>query len=187
MAACYEALRRLLLMRAWRGVPGFLLFTAVSALLPLDSRRNSAVRAALLRLHGARVGDGVFLCRQLQLFGGGGDRLAIGDGAFLNAGCRLDLRERVTIGPRVSLGPGVTVWTTTHDDGGPAQRAGPMRALPVEVGAGAWLGANVTVLPGARIGEGAVVAAGAVVASDVAPNTLVAGVPAKPVRDLQPG
>jgi acetyltransferase-like isoleucine patch superfamily enzyme len=63
-------------------------------------------------------------------------------------------------------------------------RRGNVTPSPVHIGADVWLGANVTVLPGVTIGDGAVVAAGAVVAKDVAPRTLVAGVPAREVRRL---
>ena len=48
-----------------------------------------------------------------------------------------------------------------------------------------WLGANVTVLPGVTIGEGAIVAAGAVVTKDVAPRTIVGGVPAKFIKKIE--
>jgi acetyltransferase-like isoleucine patch superfamily enzyme len=47
-----------------------------------------------------------------------------------------------------------------------------------------WIGSRATILPGVRIGRGAVVAAGAVVTKDVAPDTMVGGVPARLVRDL---
>ena len=47
-----------------------------------------------------------------------------------------------------------------------------------------WLGANVTILPGVTIGEGAIVAAGAVVTKDVAPRTVVGGVPAREIRGI---
>lgn len=49
-----------------------------------------------------------------------------------------------------------------------------------------WLGANVTVLPGRRMGRGSIVAAGAVVASDVAPYTVVAGNPARVIKIRDP-
>ena len=54
----------------------------------------------------------------------------------------------------------------------------------MRIGDGVWLSSRVIVLPGVVVGDGAVVAAGAVVTSDVAPNTLVAGIPARPLRAL---
>ena len=65
----------------------------------------------------------------------------------------------------------------------PARRANLLPA-PVRIGDDAWLGANVTVLPGVTIGNGAVVAAGAVVSRDVEENTVVGGVPARVLRRL---
>lgn len=56
---------------------------------------------------------------------------------------------------------------------------------PTVIGRNVWVGVNVTILPGVRIGEGAIVAAGAVVTKDVPDHTLVAGVPAKPVKRLK--
>jgi acetyltransferase-like isoleucine patch superfamily enzyme len=59
-----------------------------------------------------------------------------------------------------------------------------LEALPVTIGAGVWVGARAMIMPGVTIGDGAVIAAGAVVTKDVPPNTLVAGVPARIVREL---
>lgn len=60
------------------------------------------------------------------------------------------------------------------------------RARRVRVGHDTWIGHGVTVLPGVTVGDGAVVGAGAVVTKDVAPYTIVAGVPARPVRERFP-
>ncbi|WP_338182152.1 acyltransferase [Jatrophihabitans sp.] len=98
----------------------------------------------------------------------------IGDSAFL------DGRSGLWIGDRVNLGSHVTIWTRQHDiDSRDFAEVGG----PVTVGNYAVLGSGCTVLPGVTIGAGAVVAAGAVVTRDVAEYTMVAGVPARFVRD----
>ena len=58
-------------------------------------------------------------------------------------------------------------------------------AQPVRIGNDVWIGGNVTILPGVTIGNNVVVAAGAVVTKDIPDNTLVGGVPAKKIRDLE--
>ncbi|MDY7540915.1 DapH/DapD/GlmU-related protein [Cryobacterium sp. 5B3] len=63
-------------------------------------------------------------------------------------------------------------------------RAAESISSKIVIGDGAWIGAGTIVLPGVAIGKGAVVAAGSTVTHDVLPNTLVAGVPARLVRQL---
>ncbi len=63
--------------------------------------------------------------------------------------------------------------------------ANELHPMPVHIGKRVWLGANVTILPGVTIGNGAIIAAGAVVTKDVKENTVVAGVPAKYIRDIE--
>jgi maltose O-acetyltransferase len=121
---------------------------------------------------------------------GGGDiyeRLSIGEGTTINSPCLMDLSGPITIGRRVGIGHHVVIVTAAHDLGGPLERRGPVTPKSVTIGDGAWIGARVTILPGVTVGPGAVVAAGALVSRDVPPNTLVAGVPAKPMRDLEDG
>lgn len=147
-----------------------------------DDAVSKSVRRLLLSAAGTRMG------LWSQTLGGGHlsrpGNLRIGDGSFVNRACYFDLEAPVIIGNRVAVGHGVTFITTTHEIGPRTCRAGRMSAEEIVVGDGAWVGANVTILPGVTIGQGAVVAAGAVVTKDVPADTLVAGVPATIRRRL---
>src|SRR5205807_5910760 len=104
--------------------------------------------------------------------------ICIGSHTIVNQYCFLDGRGGLFIGNNVSISPGVWLLTDGHDMNDPffAERLG-----PIEVGDYAWLGSRAMVLPGVKIGKGAVVAAGAVVTKDVGPYQVVGGVPARPL------
>jgi putative colanic acid biosynthesis acetyltransferase WcaF len=97
-----------------------------------------------------------------------------------------DAREGITIGSSVNVAAEVRIFTREHDVQSPDFAE---VGAPVRIDDHAYLGTRVTVLPGVHIGEGAVVASGAVVTKDVAPFTIVGGVPAAPIgertRDLR--
>ena len=114
----------------------------------------------------------------------GGREISLGRSVFLNVGCVIDNSGPVRIEDECRLGMGVVIATSTHEFGGPERRAGEVRALPVTVKRGSWLASSVTVLPGVTIGEGCIVGAGSVVTTDLAPNGLYVGTPAKRVRNL---
>lgn len=162
----------------------YILGRVLVAALPAGT--SPRVRAELLRLAGLRIGRRTLLMSTFRLLGGrhASRNLEIGSDCFINADCLFDATGSIAIGDHVTFGHGVMVTTSHHEFGHPRRRSGELRPLPVQVGHGAWLSSRVTVLPGVRIGEGAVVAAGAVVARDVEPHTLVAGVPAREVRRL---
>ena len=159
------------------------LFTSLSFLL-LDNMVCGRARAALLRWNGATVGRRCFVRGGLLIQESFG--LALGDDVFINAACCFDLSAPITLGNRVQLAYQVTLMTGGHDFGAHDSRAGKHRPQPISIGDGVWIGARATVLPGVSIGAGAVVAAGALVTKDVPPDTVVAGVPAKPIRTLEP-
>jgi acetyltransferase-like isoleucine patch superfamily enzyme len=109
----------------------------------------------------------------------------IGERSIINRSCCLDLRSGLKIGSDVSISPEVAILTTQHDLNDPGFA---LQGRPVVIEDHVWIGMRATVLPGVRIGRGAVVAAGSVVTKDVAPLDIVAGVPARPVgrRSLDP-
>ena len=81
------------------------------------------------------------------------------------------------------MGPGVRIHATNHSaDLHLPMMLQPLREADVVIEDDVWLGANVIVTSGVRIGRGAIVAAGAVVTKDVPPYAIVGGVPAKVLR-----
>ena len=111
-----------------------------------------------------------------------GKNTIIGKRVFINAGCQFQDQGGITIGDDVLVGPQTIIATLNHDPD-PDKRGG-MFAKPVVIGDKVWLGARVTICPGVRIGEGAIVGAGAVVTKEVPPRTVVAGVPAKVIKQI---
>lgn len=143
------------------------------------------LRIRLLRAAGVGVEGHLEVLSGLRVTGEGD--LFIGDCSFINHECLIDTAGGVTLGRSVALANRVSLLTSGHETDDPRARAGRRVLRPIVVGDGAWLGANVTVLGGVTIGEGAVVAAGSLVRADVPPHTLWAGVPARFVRELPGG
>jgi maltose O-acetyltransferase len=157
---------------------------AIVASLPHSTFNRT--RTTLLRRSGIRVGARSLVMGPIRFTGPGDARFlfSIGDDTFITGPVHVDLGAAVRIGDQVRLGQHVTLLTLDHEIGPPERRCGRLTAAPIEIGDGAWLSSNVTLLPGVAVGSGAVVGAGALVSKDVPPNTLVAGVPARVVRNL---
>jgi acetyltransferase-like isoleucine patch superfamily enzyme len=92
----------------------------------------------------------------------------------------------VTIGSHVNLAQGITITALNHNFKDKSQRIDDQGVSTdsVIVGDDIWIGANAVILPGVNIGHHSVVAAGAVVTKDVPPHSLVAGVPAKIIKEI---
>lgn len=105
--------------------------------------------------------------------------IVIGRNTVINQGCWIDGRGGLSIGSNVNISRGAWILGGDHDIDDPYLAT---RFAPVEIGDRVFVGARAIVFAGVTLGEGAVVAAGAVVTKDVAPYTVVAGVPAKPIR-----
>jgi acetyltransferase-like isoleucine patch superfamily enzyme len=140
----------------------------------MPSRR---LRRAYLRHYLGALGAGASMqmgCRLLN-----GRKIFLGERTVVNFGCLLDGRVyTIRTGSDVSVGPEAAILTLGHD---PHSSDFGDKGGDVIIGNNVWIAFRAVILPGVEIGEGAVVAAGAVVTRNVAPFTIVAGIPAKVV------
>jgi maltose O-acetyltransferase len=114
-----------------------------------------------------------------------GQNIHIGDHVYLNLSCTvLDCNE-VRIGNHVMIGPNVQIYTAAHDLRAESRIQGWEVAKSIVIEDNVWIGGGAILLPGVRIGRNAVVGAGAVVSRDVPANTVVAGNPARVIREIE--
>jgi acyl carrier protein len=106
--------------------------------------------------------------------------LTIGSDVFIGHGAAIACHESITIGNGAQLGPFVMLMDTDFHEAGQHESAG--GTAPIRIGAGARLGARVTVLRGSSIGDGAVVDAGSVVKGDIPAGAHAGGVPARVIQ-----
>jgi carbonic anhydrase/acetyltransferase-like protein (isoleucine patch superfamily) len=175
-----------LLVRAWTKT-----FSVLSGAAFAQFGAGSMLQTPI-RLEGeARisVGKGVFVGAGswLQVLGDerGPVAIELGDGTALAGGCVISAAAGVRLGRRVLIARNVYIADHGHafeDTARPVIEQGIVAVRPVEIAEGAWLGENVVVGPGVRIGRGSVVGANAVVLDDVPDHSVAVGVPARVVR-----
>lgn len=110
----------------------------------------------------------------------GWGRMRVGDRVFFNNGVFISCVHEIEIGDDVAIAN--YAYLTDSDSHGVEGRK--VREAPIRIGNGAWIGAKAIILPGVTVGSRALVAAGAVVTRDVPDDTLVAGNPARIIREL---
>ena len=120
----------------------------------------------------------------LELVTEAGGALEIGERTLVNFGCSLVATELVRIGADCHIGPYTMMLDNDFHRVEPERRLERPPSAPINVEDNVWLGARVIVMPGVTIGKDSCVGAGSVVTADVAPRTLVAGVPARIIREL---
>ena len=147
-----------------------------------------------------RIGNGVICRGILRCENRLEAHLIIGDNVYIGDDCIISCAERIEIGRLTLLAHGVQIFDNDSHPLDPisreqdymtvtGQRSGPrppIASAPIWIGERAWIGFNAIVTKGVCIGEGSVVAAGSVVISDVPPYTVVAGNPARVVKQLAP-
>ena len=112
-----------------------------------------------------------------------GKPVSIGKRCFIQQCCTFFGRGGITIGDDVFIGPKVNLITINHDVN-PENRSATY-GRPIVIEDKVWIGINATVLPGVRIGYGAIIGAGSVVTKDVPPMTIMAGNPARIIRKIE--
>ena len=148
-----------------------------------NDRRNSAIPMLDLKDVPARIEPGAILREQVEI----GRNAVIMMGAILNIGAVVGDNTMIDMG--AVLGGRATVGDNCHIGAG-AVLAGviePASATPVVIEDDVLVGANAVVIEGVRVGRGAVVAAGAVVIEDVPENAVVAGCPARVIKQKDAG
>lgn len=113
-----------------------------------------------------------------------GFNIRIGNNFVGNFNLTILDEAEVTIGDNVMIGPNCSLITITHALDSDQRNEGIMAARPITIGDNAWIAANVVILPGVEIGEGAVIGAGSVVTRSIPAGMLAVGNPCRPLRPV---
>ena len=147
----------------------------------LAGTRFFPAKRSLLRSIGYEIGENTKIVGPIYNTG----TLRIGANCWI--GCNLTVHGNgtVTIGDNCDIAPDVTFLTGGHQMGDHSRRAGKGESYHITVGSGVWIGGRVTLLLNTSIGDGSMIAACACVPKDVPADTMVAGVPAKVMKELE--
>jgi acetyltransferase-like isoleucine patch superfamily enzyme len=113
-----------------------------------------------------------------------GRNIHVGDNFYANYDCVILDGAKVTIGDYVLFGPKVGLYTSNHLFDAKERQIGGCIAKPITIGNRCWLAANVTVLPGVKIGNDVIIGAGSVVTHDIPDNVIAAGNPCHVIRAI---
>lgn len=152
----------------------------------LNNRLNQVgeineVRAILSEIIGAEVDETTTIFP--PFYTNFGRFTQLGKHVFINHACSFLDMGGIMLEDHVLIGPQVKLITENHPLDPEDRRS--LNTKPIVIKRNAWIGAGATILPGVIVGENAVVAAGAVVSKDVAANTVVGGIPAKFIKNIE--
>ncbi|CUS32507.1 sugar O-acetyltransferase [Candidatus Nitrospira nitrificans] len=147
------------------------------------SDEETGERATILRELLGSFGDGavirpLFACDY-------GYNIRLGRNAFINFNCVFLDCAPIEIGDNLQMGPAAQLYTAAHPLETDVRRSGLEYARPIRIGNDVWIGGGAIILPGVTIGDRSVIGAGSVVVRDVPAAKVVAGNPARILRDLE--
>lgn len=142
-----------------------------------------AVRYILFRSIAERCGDNVLINQGCFILNA--DKLSVGNNVSIQPMCYIDAAGGISIGNDVSIAHSATILSTSHNYSGSTQpiKDQGMASSPCVIKDNIWIGAKATILCGIIIETGSVVGAGAVVTHNVGANSVIAGVPAKKIKN----
>lgn len=114
-----------------------------------------------------------------------GKNIHIGNGVFINSGCKFQDQGGIYIGDGALIGHNTVLATLNH--GMLPEERGDLIPRPIHIGKNVWIGSNSTILPGVTIGDNAVIGAGSIVTKDIPENMIAVGNPAKIIRSIYEG
>lgn len=142
---------------------------------------ENGTRDVLRELTGQEIDESVEIL--LPFYTDYGRNIVFGKRVFVNANAFFMDRGGIVIDEGVFIGPNVSLITMNHEEN-PSQRK-IMYSKPIHICRNVWIGAGATILPGVTVGEGSIIAAASVVTRDVPPMTVMAGNPAKKMREVK--
>lgn len=113
-----------------------------------------------------------------------GYNIEIGENFYSNHNLTILDGNKVKFGDNVFIAPNCGFYTAGHPTDYETRNKGLEYAKPIEVGNNVWIGGNVVVLPGVKIGDNVVIGAGSVVNKDIPPNAVAVGNPCKVIKEL---
>lgn len=147
----------------------------------LNGTRFFTAKRNLLRSIGYEIGEDTKIVGPLYNTG----TLRIGADCWIGCGLTVHGNGTVTIGDRCDIAPDVVFLTGGHQIGGHGRRAGTGESYHISIGNGVWIGGRATLLRNISVGDGSMIAACACVSGDVPADRLVAGVPAKVIKEFR--
>ena len=140
-------------------------------------------RNAYLRTVFGSLGENPYILEPMSFVAGA--NLFIGNNVFINSNVTFIDAAPIEIGDHTMIAPGCVITTVEHPKNPASRRNFTSQASPIKIGRDVWIGANCTIFPGITIGDNVIVGANSVVNKDIPSNTIVAGAPARAIRNIE--
>lgn len=144
---------------------------------------DSSFRKEILRNLFGKIGENFWV--EPPFFCDYGSNISVGDDVFFNFNCVILDVVRVTFGDRVLVAPHVQFYPATHPIDSKTRGELWEYGKEIHVGSDVWIGGGSIICPGVKIGNRSIIGAGSVVTKDVPEGVIVAGNPARVIRELE--